>query len=103
MREFNDCLELIDNGWKESLKAQMVIHLKQDVVSGPRPFNYHTFWREHPLSGSILDRGCQTNESEGTPLDLLLRKMEKLQSVQSRIFGGQVSEGDVILERNLRS
>ncbi|GAA0139320.1 hypothetical protein LIER_35067 [Lithospermum erythrorhizon] len=54
--------------------ARRVIHMNFDLITGLRPFKYHSFQQEHPSYG-----------------------------MQGRIFNGQWNQEDFILESNLRT
>ncbi|GAA0158737.1 hypothetical protein LIER_15683 [Lithospermum erythrorhizon] len=113
---------------KVSDHCLLSIHLKDDIVSGPRPFKYHKFWEEHPDYAALI-RGCWDGYAgDGSALDGLigrLRKVkgglkelnskcfvdisgkvkqsaEELREVQERIYDGIVDSELMCKERNLR-
>ncbi|GAA0186368.1 hypothetical protein LIER_33656 [Lithospermum erythrorhizon] len=109
--------------------AQIVIHLKQDIVSGPRPFKYHSFCQAHPSYGASFTQAWGVVDIEGSILDRLMRRIkhvkqalsklnkvhyseisarvqecsEQLRVVQTDIFQGRLTQENLILETNLRS
>ncbi|GAA0158704.1 hypothetical protein LIER_38713 [Lithospermum erythrorhizon] len=79
---------------------QLVIHLRQDKISGPKPFKYHSFWQGHPSYESVVDRGWLSRERGGTPLELLLaRNMHQISMLMGE--DGQVCTDAQVVEAKI--
>ncbi|GAA0151838.1 hypothetical protein LIER_10467 [Lithospermum erythrorhizon] len=136
MDEFKCCIDDLDvteldvHGQPPEVSDHCLlsIHLKDNIVSGPRPFKYHKFWEEHPDYVALI-RGCWDGYAgDGSAFDGLigrLRKVkgglkelnrkcfvdisgkvkqcaEELREVQERIYDGIVDSELMCKERNLR-
>ncbi|GAA0157327.1 hypothetical protein LIER_38438 [Lithospermum erythrorhizon] len=56
------------------------IYLRDDVVSGPKPFKYHQFWEDHPDYVELI-RGCWDGYAgDGSALDGLIGRLKKVKA-----------------------
>ncbi|GAA0166729.1 hypothetical protein LIER_21819 [Lithospermum erythrorhizon] len=84
--------------------AQMVIHLKKDLIFGPRPFKYHTFWQEHPSYADdniTLERNLQVElvKVRNAELDLL-RSKAKMSSLAKADFNTSFFHKSILAARS---
>ncbi|GAA0175323.1 hypothetical protein LIER_28513 [Lithospermum erythrorhizon] len=65
---------------KVSDHCLLSIHLRDDVVSGLKPFKYHQFWEEHPDYAELI-RGCWDGYAgDGSALDGLIGRLRKVKA-----------------------
>ncbi|GAA0183767.1 hypothetical protein LIER_31121 [Lithospermum erythrorhizon] len=139
MEEFKSCIDELDvtelagHGYvhvqppEVSDHCLLSIHLKNDIVNGPKSFKYHRFWEEHPGYTDLIRCCWEGYDEDGSDLDGLigrLRKVkeglnelnrssfvdisgkvhqcvEELREVQEQIYNGDVNSELMCKERNL--